>query len=296
MNESIHILLIDDNVDDREAVARLLAKAPDHSFEITAAEDGKSALAALVRMNCDCALLDYSMPGDDGLVTLSEILLRWPELPVIMMTGSGNERIAVDSLKTGAQDYIAKAELTRTDIAATIERAVENKQREIETLRHAHSDPLTGLANRRKFEERLEHALSRSGSARAHALILLDLDGFKAVNDTYGHAVGDDLLKCVAGNAAACLRPGDTLARLGGDEFVLLLEDLPGDGGAAAGMIAERLESRVNETTIQVDGAEVGVGVSIGIALYPKMADTASDLMRLADEAMYRMKRAARAA
>ena len=296
MNEPLRVLLIDDSVDDREAVARILAKAPKHSFEITAAEDGKSALAALVRKDCDCALLDFSMPGDDGLVTLSEMLLRWPELPVIMMTGSGNERIAVESLKGGAQDYIAKAELAQTDIAEAIERAIESKQREIETLRYAHSDPLTGLANRRKFEERLQHALSRTGSSCAHALILFDLNGFKGVNDTHGHAVGDELLKRVAGNAAACLRPGDTLARLGGDEFVLLLENLPGDGGAAAGMIAERLESCVRGTSVIADGDEIGVGVSIGIALYPKMADSASDLLRIADEAMYHMKRNARVA
>ena len=156
----------------------------------------------------------------------------------------------------------------------------------------AHHDPLTGLPNRLLFQDRLQHALARAGAgrddaARRLAVMFIDLDRFKNVNDTLGHHVGDELLKQVAGALAACLREGDTLARLGGDEFIVLLEDVDGERGARA--VAEKL-MRLFERPVLVSGYELFVSGSVGISLFPQDGLDANMLVRNADVAMYQAK------
>jgi diguanylate cyclase (GGDEF)-like protein/PAS domain S-box-containing protein len=151
----------------------------------------------------------------------------------------------------------------------------------------AFHDPLTGLANRSLFRDRVRHALALSArSRRGIAVLFLDLDGFKAINDTLGHATGDRLLGSVAGRLQHVLRPGDTVARLGGDEFAVLLEDL--DGMHVAQHVARRCIDELH-TAFAVDGREVFIGVSIGLAL-AEHGDDADELLRNADLAMYRAK------
>ncbi|SHH03610.1 EAL domain-containing protein [Massilia sp. CF038] len=152
----------------------------------------------------------------------------------------------------------------------------------------AHHDPLTALPNRLLFHDRLHHALQRA--AREHqklAVLFIDLDRFKNVNDTLGHHIGDELLKQVAGALAAKLRDGDTLARLGGDEFIVLLEDVDGESGAAH--VAEKLVSMFEQPFLVAD-YELFVTGSVGISLYPDDASDLNMLIRNADVAMYQAK------
>ncbi|MCW2778532.1 MAG: Signaling protein ykoW [Frankiales bacterium] len=163
----------------------------------------------------------------------------------------------------------------------------ERRALELELSHQAFHDTLTGLANRSLFADRVEHALvgsRRSGTGLA--VLFLDLDGFKAVNDTLGHGAGDRLLTQVAQRLTGCVRPGDTVARLGGDEFAVLLEDLVDgdDGSDVATRIAEALRAPV-----ALDGRDVLVRSSCGIALL-RTDETADELMRNADLAMYRAK------
>jgi diguanylate cyclase (GGDEF)-like protein/PAS domain S-box-containing protein len=150
----------------------------------------------------------------------------------------------------------------------------------------ANHDSLTGLPNRNLLHDRLTHAITRRREG-VLAVLFLDLNRFKLINDSYGHDVGDELLKEVATRITACLRAEDTVARLGGDEFVVLLEDLPGSDAAAqaAGKIAARLSAPV-----VIGGRELPLGASIGIALHPRDGDSAQDLLKNADSAMYRAK------
>ncbi len=151
-------------------------------------------------------------------------------------------------------------------------------------------DGLTGLPNRTLMLERLDHSVLRARrSGLTSAVLFMDLDYFKAVNDTYGHAVGDDLLVAVARRLGAALRPGDTLARLSGDEFVVLCEDLP--SGAAARGIVDRVNAALADPFV-VSGIELGVTASIGIALTAHGSHTADEALRSADRAMYRAKQA----
>jgi len=164
----------------------------------------------------------------------------------------------------------------------------DRKQVEAELTRQAHHDTLTGLANRGLFRHRVEEALRLSTHHREPvAVLFLDLDGFKAVNDAEGHAVGDQLLGQVAARLEHSVRPGDTVARLGGDEFAVLLGGI--DAESAAVWVAERITGTLAEPFL-LDGRELHVGVSTGIAVTEDGAETAELLLRNADLAMYKAK------
>jgi diguanylate cyclase (GGDEF)-like protein/PAS domain S-box-containing protein len=154
-------------------------------------------------------------------------------------------------------------------------------------VRAAH-DPLTGLANRALFEERLRAVLARDGrTGETSGILFLDLDGFKAVNDTYGHPVGDAVLRVVAGRLAATVRPSDTLARLGGDEFVVLVEGATPDGVAA---LADRLRAAVAEP-LAVGDLDLTLRVSVGVAMSQGGTTAPTTLLARADRGMYAQKR-----
>ncbi|HVF06315.1 MAG TPA: EAL domain-containing protein [Frankiaceae bacterium] len=163
----------------------------------------------------------------------------------------------------------------------------ERRELERQLTHQAFHDPLTGLANRALFRDRVEHALAvRGRSDNRLAVLFLDLDGFKAINDSLGHSVGDRLLAAVSRRLNTCVRPGDTVARLGGDEFAVLLEDI--DGIYVAEQVSSRFIADL-QTPFALDRHEVFVGASIGVALSGEVHD-ADELLRNADLAMYRAK------
>jgi diguanylate cyclase (GGDEF)-like protein len=163
-----------------------------------------------------------------------------------------------------------------------------DSQRDVDHL--ARHDPLTGLANRLMLYDRLEHAISASQrTGRNIALIYLDLDRFKEINDTRGHAIGDKVLKAVSNRLKKMVREVDTVARLGGDEFVILFDSIedPRQVVAIAGKIIDAFR-----LPLEIDGEEYRIGVSLGISVYPQDADNATRLIEQADTAMYRAKKA----
>jgi diguanylate cyclase (GGDEF)-like protein len=168
-----------------------------------------------------------------------------------------------------------------------------DQERIDELARQAFHDPLTDLPNRALFADRLEHALARLNRRdQVIAVLLLDLDGFKEVNDSLGHDAGDQLLIAVSQRLRACLRPADSIARLGGDEFTILLEEITSLREAT--LVAERIEDSLR-TPFVLDGHEVKVTTSIGIALNSGGDIEPDDLVRNADTAMYEAKRAGKA-
>lgn len=174
--------------------------------------------------------------------------------------------------------------------AGRLEQALDEVRRMSEQLRHqAFHDPLTDLANRPLLADRVSQVVRRGQRSGAPAaLVLLDLDGFKRINDAYGHTVGDEVLRQVARRLSRVLRTSDTVARYGGDEFAILLPDTDGAGAAEA---ARKVLAALDDP-VAVGGERLAVGGSIGIALYPEHGDEAEALLQRADAAMYRAKRA----
>lgn len=172
-----------------------------------------------------------------------------------------------------------------------IKRHEDERQRTEELIRHlANHDTLTGLPNRRLLDDRISQALIQTRRrGKRVALMLIDLDGFKIINDTHGHRAGDTVLQTVAKRLSDCVRDADTVARQGGDEFVILLNDLAQSADSIK--IADKILREIPQP-ISIDGREVAVGVSIGISVYPDDAGEGETLLKLADTAMYRVKQA----
>ena len=162
----------------------------------------------------------------------------------------------------------------------------------------AQHDPLTALPNRRLLQDRLAQALARSKRAAENmAVLMIDLDGFKEINDTQGHKAGDEVLRVTAERLKSCLRSADTVARFGGDEFIAVISALaqPEDVALVAAKIIESVAQPIAPSwTTMRDGPDVRIGCSIGISLHPRDADTPDALIRLADAAMYQAKQAGR--
>ena len=200
------------------------------------------------------------------------------------MVSRGGERLIVltGSIPLGGQDGHRRRAAFVTDITA--------QKRLTQRLTYAaHHDALTGLFNRVVFQDRLGHALRVADRERAHlGLLLLDLDGFKGVNDTHGHATGDMLLRTVGARLQACLRDSDTVSRLGGDEFGVLLPQAEEMGAV---QVAFKILAALAEP-VELEELQVQIGGSIGIALYPIHGDDVETLMQNADTAMYAAKRA----
>jgi diguanylate cyclase (GGDEF)-like protein len=174
-------------------------------------------------------------------------------------------------------------------VVAIVRDITERKLAE-ERIRHmAHHDELTGLPNRSLIRDRLEQAIHQARrNGRCVAVVFIDLDGFKLVNDGLGHNAGDDLLKVVGERMAGCMRREDMLGRFGGDEFVIILADQPDDATAVAPVL-EKLRQAVNEPVL-LEGQEVQVSCSMGVVMYPRDGDDPNTLMMNADAAMYRAK------
>lgn len=216
------LLIVDDDDVMRQKIKRLLKDAP---YAITEAASGKEAEVCTSAGPFDCILVDYRLDDIDGIELISKINATNAEpCPIIMITGMGDEKLAVEAMRRGAYDYIKKdnlqADTLRNVIAAGIkwadvERKLQVTQKKLEFL--SMYDSLTTLPNRQLFLDRLEHALSTSRRDKSKfALLMMDLNLFKQVNDSLGHAAGDDLLVQVGQRLKDFSRESDTFARLGG--------------------------------------------------------------------------------
>lgn len=199
----------------------------------------------------------------------------------------------VATLPSTRQDEIGILARSFNHMQDQIKRQLEELQRNQEELEHiARHDELTGLPNRRYFQERLDQTLARAQRSSGHfALLFIDVDDFKRVNDQWGHEGGDAVLKGIAMRLCAVTRKGDTVARMGGDEFLVMLEDPAHPQDAAH--IAEKLLESIR-APILYKGHALQVGFSIGISQYPQNGDTAAELMAGSDHAMYEAKSAGR--
>lgn len=411
------VLLVEDNPGDARLIEILLGSTAGEPFEVRHVPTLGEALENLESQPADVVLLDLSLPDSLGLATVDRVRQTHPELPIVVLSGTGDDDLALEAVKRGAQDYLVKGsaegDLIRRALRYAIERhalarrlsqaeaafryidsglmvldhhlkvarlnpaftrltgyegsevvghgadelahwhaegpslgrildwvaerggwegevlarrrdeatfpalirgnpmrdkggaitgfvvilsdITDHKRQQAELVRRATTDPLTGLPNRPRFEallgealEALNHGERRGDMGRA-ALLFVDLDGFKEVNDTLGHDAGDELLRQVADRLRRAVRTSDTVARLGGDEFTILLTRIAdlGDAETVAGKVVRSLGRpfTIGEDDVKVSG-------SVGIALAPEHGRDGDVLLRAADHAMYQAKRA----
>jgi len=278
--------------------ADLLRRLSERGHRVAGAGDGDQALALVERDVPDVVLLDHELPGVDGMTVLDRLRAHdeLAAVPVIMLTSSRDPDLVVEALRRGAHDFLRKpfdpAELDARVIAALRIKRLHDALLEANRrlARQALTDDLTALANRRHGAHQLEREIAlcvRHG--RVLALVRVDVDHFKAINDTHGHQAGDQVLAEVARRLAAAVRGGDELARWGGDEFVAIL---PGTDKAGALRAAERLRAAVAAAPVEAAGIELPVTVSVGWAHWS--GDTPDDLLARADRALYGAKGAGR--
>jgi diguanylate cyclase (GGDEF)-like protein len=312
--ETLKILIIEDDDDQRDLILETLE---DHFGRGTVTGVG-SRVQALAQdlKSFDLILADYNLPDSTGMELLDAIQQRCTT-PVIMVTGENVGHIAAESIRKGATDYVVKfgdylftiplvveknltvANVKRENesLRAELERALEavkekNHQLE-ESLKRveqvAATDPLTGLYNRRHFGRVIEQLFGEAYRLeRDLACVMIDMDGFKQLNDGFGHQVGDQLLmaagKCIHANC----RTMDIAARYGGDEFVLLI---PAAGIDQARLVAERIREEFKQASAGILHNKTPVSMSVGISTLTQNRPSGADqLVALADQALYRAK------
>jgi two-component system, cell cycle response regulator len=290
----MRILVVDD---DPDIASLLVARLRTLGYDAEAACDGQAALARVSAAPPDLIMLDVSMPGMTGLEVLDALRARDLDLAVVLVTGWGSEDVAIDALRRGADDYLRKP-FPPEELEATLRRTVGRLElrRQNQALRHeleeraaimehqALSDPLTGLPNRRAFDRDLERLTELAKRhAAAFSLLMVDIDRFKRVNDTLGHAAGDDVLRTVASTLAARVRRSDVVARIGGEEFAVLLPRTNRDGAL---QVAEELRLAVGNASTRTAGQDVQVTISIGVA----GSDYSDETTAAADAALYAAK------
>ncbi len=283
----VRVLLIEDNPVDAQLTQDILAEWATKQFKCDLTHVGTlgEGLARLARDRFDAVLLDLSLPDAQGLNTVTQVLATSPGIPIVVLTGYDDQELALQAVQQGAQDYLVKGQAQTDWLPRAIRYAIERKRTEERLTYLAQYDQLTGLVNRTLFRDRLFLALARSKRTQQPlGLMLLDLDRFKAVNDTCGHDVGDRLLKAVADRFRSCVREADTVGRMGGDEFAVILEGITGRQDIVT--VAQRIVEAVRKPFF-IDGRPQSVGVSIGITVYPQDDRSVDELLKHADAAMY---------
>ncbi len=278
------ILVIDDDADLRKALSNILRA---RGYQTLEAESGMEGLSLIGQNTFNLALIDLRLPDISGLQVLAKVKAVSPVTEVIILTGHPTLDSAIWATNNGAFSYLEKPYETE-QLLLHIRRAIE-KQLSEKMIRHIeYYDPLTELPNRMLFTERLQQAISQ---AHRHnqliAVMLLDLDRFKVINDTYEHETGDRLIQVVARRLKSIVREGDTVARLGGDEFLLLFPFLK--SAQEATELARRIVKLFNESFV-LDSCEIYITASIGISIYPTDGVDTSTLIKNADSSMYHAK------
>jgi diguanylate cyclase (GGDEF)-like protein len=282
----VEVLVIEDNPDDLLLTIRLLKKAKKESFSFFTANRISEGIETAAKNKVDVMLIDLDLPDSQGLDTFLRLKSCFPEIPIVVLSGLADEEVSRQAVLEGAQDYLIKGQTDHYLLEHSIRYAIERQQSE-ETIRTlAFHDQLTGLPNRSLFVNR--SVLSLAEGKRYHkktAIMQLDLDRFKRVNDNFGHEAGDEVLKELAERLKFSLRLTDTVSRLGGDEFSVLISEM--NDSETAVVVA----NKILEVVRKPFGNGFKLTASVGIAISPDNGDDLQMLLRIADTKMYEAKK-----
>ncbi len=287
------VLIIDDSKTVREVTLGLLKDEGLFTFYHEAV-NGKQGLALLEEHAVDVVLCDLEMPVMTGFEFLHALRKKdeYVDLPVIMLTGNENQKDKICGLELGASDYVTKP-FDSAELIARVKIQLKIKLLQDRLKELANTDPLTKLSNRRHLFDALTNELERSQrSQKPCSLVMVDIDHFKSVNDTYGHHLGDEVLVAVARQLHDSMRVYDLATRFGGEEFALLMPETDLEQAVS---IAERIRLAVEDMVFGGELKPLQLTISAGVATFPDPEiKTIDDLIRVADHALYRAKDAGR--
>ncbi len=297
--EKARVLVLEDSPLDLDKITETLRR---DGAEVYSAPNCAAALTRALVEELDLVVVSLTLLNEDGLRLCSQLRSheRTRQVPVLLMIDEGDLQRVAKGLELGANDYVIKP-IDRNELQARFRTQVRRKRYQDrlranyeQSLSLALTDSLTGVFNRRYVSAHLPRLLDRAAdSNKPVSILMFDIDHFKLVNDTYGHDIGDEVLREVAVRSARNLRNFDLVARLGGEEFVVIMPDTDGE---AALQVAERLRQRIGDTRFEITAPvkEITVTVSVGVAVGGRVGDTVDTLIKRADEALYEAKRTGR--
>lgn len=287
----IRVLLVDADEQAYAHLRDLMSNIEGRQYELEWAVTYEEGLGGIIEGPYDAVLPAYRIGEKTGLDLVREAVSQLASRkPIIMLAGPDDPEFDEEALMLGASDYYPKEDLTPRSLDRIIRHAIMRKKQEKLLRDKASQDPLTGLANRRMVNQVLPLLVASARRRNLEiAVLYLDLDGFKEVNDTMGHATGDAVLKAIAGRWSQLLRPHDLLARIGGDEFVAII--VSNDLDNLALKVAQRFLDSLQDP-IRINEHTLPLSVSVGVALYPDHGRTTIELLEKADAAMYQAKKA----
>ncbi len=303
--EGARVLVVEDSAIDLDKIDETLAR--DRNM-VTDTDSCSAGLELALKEEFDLIIVSLTLMREDGLRLCSQLRSqeRSRQIPILLLADETDMDRVAKGLELGANDYLIKP-IDRNELLARTRTQVRRKRYQDrlranyeQSLSMALTDSLTGLFNRRYLSAHLPRLLDRSGgNAKPVSALMFDIDHFKVVNDSWGHGVGDEVLREVAGRASRNLRNFDLVARLGGEEFVVIMPDTD---MAQAMLVAERLRKRIAETSFEVTAPvqKIDVTISIGVAVTDGRLDadgkpeSGDQLLRRADMALYQAKRSGR--
>jgi diguanylate cyclase (GGDEF)-like protein len=292
--DSYKALLIEDDFAQVQRITALLQQAPESPFALEVMGRLADGLTRIGHGDVDVLLLDLTLPDSNGLDTCSRAVAQNLTMPIVVLADEEDEHAAIEALGRGAQDYLVKSKLDSASLVRALRFAIQRHAMQAALQYLSLMDDLTGLYNRRGFLTLAEQQMKLAQrNSRPLMLAFADLDGLKQINDTYGHAAGDDAIVRVAEALRKCFRNSDIIGRMGGDEFTVLLVDAVDE---TRQIIDNRLRTILEEmnTTLQLPYT---LSMSVGTARFePNETMSVEDLLDKADKALYAYKRSRRPA
>ncbi|MCG8648943.1 MAG: GGDEF domain-containing response regulator [Pirellulales bacterium] len=287
----VRVLLIEDNDVDALFVTRMLDSNPELEFDIDHVTTLADAIGKLQTFDYDVTMLDLSLPDADGLESYDQIRALDARLPVVVLTGTDDENLAIIAIESGAQDFMAKGHITGRMLFRALRFAIARQRKVMGFKAVADTDPLTGMPNRRYLESQFSEFAAKAQKRNTPlSLALLDVDHFKKINDAHGHFMGDAVLKEVSTLLTQAMPKGMLAARFGGEEFVLLM---PGCDLNQASELVQSILEQLATMTMTFDDLVIKVTASAG-AVEIKDSTRWDEFYVKADVALYEAKSSGR--
>jgi diguanylate cyclase (GGDEF)-like protein len=287
------ILMIDDDRLQFRVTQANFTKFQGELYELEWSSTYEDGLAKILAGGYEACLLDYQLGPKDGLQLIREALAAGCRTPIVFLTAESSPQVDIEAMNAGALDYLVKGEITPRSLERSLRYALKLGET-LEALRQlATRDQLTGLLNRREFDRIMAEEAERCRRfGQPLALVMVDIDHFKAVNDTHGHQAGDAVLRAIAKTLTGQLRTVDRVARIGGEEFALVLMQT---GRSAATEVAQRVVEAVAASPVVIEsGASLRLTISAGVAVLPDDVSWLELLIGAADRSLFAAKRGGR--